>query len=236
MSTSKHRIRSYMSLEYNFTGIRIREAGLIPVDWHLTVNLVAPGRKGKSREEIEKKATLTYQKLIFWLDTNLHSIIMVDVNNEDDLYIANLSSNIMMYCPGDPHDDTIVQLLHSKLSVLSEGYLLVGEMQIKGSDMAIQYSYDCPDGDYNLPALTSDYYKEGVARDVEPWWLRNDGFCFEFIRPADSEITDEELFKDIIDPLDEFERISSEVIAGGIEIVREPAGIVKVERWTPKKI
>jgi hypothetical protein len=193
-------------------------------------------KPGKTKEESEYKAGIIYQKLYFWLDTNLPNVLLVDVNNEDDLYIANLSANIMMYCPDNPSDDVVIQLLHSKLSALAGSDLLVGQTQLKGSDTSLQYTFDCPDGDYALPGLTTEYYTEGTTRDEIPWWSRDDGFCFEFVRPTDVEITDEELFKDISDPMDEFDRIMAEVTDTHIGIVKEPARIVQVEKWKPKKV
>jgi len=236
MSIGKHRIKNHMTLEYDFTGMRLLSGSLVPVDWNLSINLVAVDKKGKSREDIEYRATIAYQKVFFWLDTNLPNIIAVDVGNEDDLYLANLSSNIMLYCPSEPYDDIIIRLLHSKLSVLVEGNLVVGEMKLKGSDMSVQHSYDCADGEYDLPSSTEEYYTEGKARDEIPWWVRNDGFCFELVRPDDTTVTDEELYKDIIDPLEEFDKIVRDETDKHIGIVREPARIVQVEKWRPKKI
>lgn len=236
MKMGKHVIRSYMTLEYEFTGIRIQEGYLTPVDWNLKVNLIAPERKGRTVEDTEYKASTTYQKLYFWLDTNLPNIAIVDVNEEDDLYIANLSSNIMMYCPGCPTDDVVIQLLHSKLSVLAGADLIVGEMCLKGNDSTLHYTFDSMGGKYLMPTKTSEYYTEGTARDEIPWWSRNDGFCFEFIRPADIEISDEELFKDIVDPIDEFERVMAEVSDTHIGMVKEPARIIQVEKWKPRKV
>ena len=235
MHVGKHRIKGHMSMEYDFTGIRILEGTLIPVDWHISVDLVAMDKKGKLREA-EINATTAYQKLFFWLETNLPGIIAVDVTNEDDLYIANLSSNIMLYSPTEPYDDIIVQLLHAKLTKLANNDLLVGEIRIKGSDMSVQYSYDVGEQGYNLPVTTEEYYTEGAARDVEPWWFRNDGFSFEFIKPEDTLLSDEELYKDIVDPLDEFNKIMQELTDNAIGTVREPARIVQVEKWKPKKV
>jgi hypothetical protein len=232
----KHIIKNYMTLKYNFTGIRLHEGYLGPVDWELTVDLIVPDRKNKEKNELEQKAGISYQKLYFWLDTNLPNIIVIDVNKETDLYIANLSSNIMMYCPEAPSDDLIIQLLHSKLSALSGAELIIGEMKLKSSDSTLQYAFDSQDSEYLLPNKTSEYYKEGVARDVTPWWARDDGFCFEFIRPADVEITDEELFKDICDPLSEFYRIMEESSEENIGAIKEPARIVQVEKWKPRKV
>jgi hypothetical protein len=235
MKRGKHVIKSYMTMEYEFTGLRIQEGYLTPVDWVLSVDLIAHGKKGKAKEDLEYSAGITYQKLYFWLDTNLPNIMLVDVGNEDDLYIANLSSNIMMYCPGNPSDDLVVQLLHSKLIALAGDELDVGEIRLKGSDTSLQYTFDCTDDECALPVSTAEYYTEGTARDETPWWFRNDGFCFEFIRPADAEISDEELFKDIADPMDEFNRIVADVDSN-VGLVREPARIVQVEKWKPKKV
>ena len=238
MQIGKHRIKNHMSMEYNFTGIRMLNSALIPVDWKLSIDLVAVYKKGKlSAEELEFNATVAYQKLFFWLETNLPNIVAVDVTNEDDLYIANLSANIMLYCPVSPYDDVIVQLIHSKLNVLADSDLVVGEVRIKASDMTVQYSFDIDGSGYSLPTTTSDYYTEGIAKDELPWWMRNDGFSFEFIRPEDTELTDEEIFKDLVDPMTEFYRfVEDAATESTIGSVREPAPIVQVEKWKPKKV
>lgn len=237
MTIGRHKVKSHMSMEYDFSGIRILEGSLIPVDWHISVDLVALDKKGgKSLEESEVNANIAYQKLYFWLETNLPNVVMVDVSNQNDLYIANLSSNIMMYCPEEPFDDIIVRLLHCKLSVLADNNLLVGEIRIKSTDMTVQYSFEPNDLGYNLAETTEEYYTETKTKDVEPWWLRNDGFCFEFVRPDDMSVSDEEFYKDIIDPLTEFSVAIQEMSDKTIGAVREPARIVQVEKWKPKKV
>jgi hypothetical protein len=236
MKRGKSIIRNYMTLSYEFAGIRIQAGFLTPVDWELSVNLIVSGKKLKLKEEIEYRASVIYQKLYFWLDTNLSYITMVDVGNEDDLYLANLSSNIMLYCPGNPSDDLIVRLIHSKLSALAGTDMEIGEIKLKASDTSLQYTYDCPEHEYELPSSTTEYYTEGTCRDKDPWWLRDDGFCFEFVKPADSAETDEEIFAGIVDPMHEFERLVSEMTDTHIGMVREPARIVQVEKWKPKKV
>lgn len=232
----RHIIKSHMTLEYDFSGVRLQEGSLTPVDWKLSVDLVATGKKGKSRDEIEYDSSVTFQKLYFWLDTNLPNIVVVDVSSEDDLYLANLSTNIMMYCPGSPGDDLLVQLLHSKIATLAGQELLVGEVHLRGSDSSLHYTFDCADGVYMLPKTTTEYYLDGKTRDKTPWWMRNDGFCFEFARPDDNTQTDEELFAGISDPLDEFHRVMAEMTESSIGILREPAKIIQVEKWKPKRV
>lgn len=236
MIIGKHRIKNHMTMEYNFAGIRILGSSLIPVDWKLSVQLTAFDKKGKSRDDLELAAAIAYQRIYFWLETNLPNTIMVDVSDEDDLYIANLSSNIMLYCPSSPYDDVIAQLLHSKIAVLAGEDLLLGALTLKGSDVTIHYEFDSSETGYMLPTTTEEYYTEGKARDILPWWMRPDGFSFEFIRPDDASISDEELYKDIIDPMDEFESVIQETSDKFIGAVREPAKIVQIEKWKPRKV
>lgn len=234
MAVGKHRIKNFMTLEYEFVGTRIIDQSLTPVSWSLKINLVSANSKGKTREEIEENANLTYQKIYFWLDTNLPNVVLVNVADENDLYIANLSSNIMLYCPGKATDDMMIQLLHAKITSLVNHSLFVGEMELKGSDTTLRYTFDCPNGDYMLPLRIKDYYTEGTPRDEFPWWTRDDGFCFEFIRPEGTTSTDAELFGEIIDPMDEFYSVMTGI--DDIGIVREPARIIQTERWSPKKV
>jgi hypothetical protein len=232
----KHQIKSHMKLEYSFAGLRLQEGTLTPVEWTLLVDLVATGKKGKSRDEIENDANITYQRIYFWLETNLPNIIAVDVRNEDDLYIANLTTNIMMYCPDIPADDVLIQLLHAKISTLANPDLIVGEMHLKGSDTVLHHVFDCPDGAYSLPNTTKEYYTDGETRDKDPWWFRKDGFCFEFVKPDENSQSDEELFSSIVDPMDEFNRIVTELADTSLNLMKEPAKIVQVEKWKPRKV
>lgn len=231
----RHLIRNYMTLEYDFSGIRIQESALTPVDWKLSVDLVAL-EKNRKKEEVEYQASITYQKIYYWLDTNMPNIVMVDVGNSDDLFIANLSTNIMMYCPGNPGDDLIIQLLHAKISALADPDLVVGEIRLKGSDTSLQYTFGSNEGEESeLPTNTADYYTVGEPRHQVPWWYRKDGFCFEFVVHPEPSIN-EELSKNIVDPLDEFEKLVQSIPETHLGVVKEPAKIVQVEKWKPKKV
>ena len=66
MVVGKHRIKNHMTLEYDFSGIRLLNNSLVPADWHLSVNLVAIDKKSKSMQDAEFNATMAYQKLYFF--------------------------------------------------------------------------------------------------------------------------------------------------------------------------
>lgn len=229
---------SLMTMEYSFTGIRIQEGLLTPVDWSLEVDLIAQEMKGKTKQDIEYNAGIVYQKILFWLEANMHGIVMVNTMNDDDMYIANLSSNIMMYCPGNPSDDMLIRLLHAKLTSLSSEDLIVGLIKLKGSDTSIRYEFDCTNGEYELPKQISEYFADGPTLDDAPWWMRDDGFCFEFLKPDELDIPEEEkeILRTRVDPMDEFERVIGELKNATLGIVKEPAKIVKVEKWKPRKV
>lgn len=235
MVLGKQRVRQHMTLEYDFSGIRILNSMLVPVDWHLSVDLVAVDRPLKEGMDAEYNATIAYNKMFFWMDTNLPGIIILDVSCPTDLYIANMSSNTMMYSPSEPYDDILATMLHKKMSVLANDDLVIGEIRLRGSDMSVKYTFGCSPGEHDLPE-TTDYYPGGKTRDTIPWWARNDGFCFEFVKPDDETIPDEEFYKDIVDPLVGFDasirEAADEILIG----VREPARIVQIDKWKPKKI
>jgi hypothetical protein len=238
MTVGKHKVRSHMTLEYDFSGIRIHEEDIIPVDWKLTVNLIAPQNKKRTKEEFESLAGITYQRIYFWLETNLPHIIVVDTNNEPGMFIANTASNVMMYCPDQPFDEMIIQLLHHKLTALADKALIVGEVHLKGSDVTAGFSYDCPDGEYNLPSTVAEYLP-GITMHTIPWWARNDGYCFEFIKPEEQKDTPNDVFfADMLDPMVEFEQVMKENSNMFIEFEpeKEPAKIIQVEKWQPRKV
>jgi hypothetical protein len=139
-----------------------------------------------------------------------------------------------MYCPSYPGDDVIIQMLHAKLVALAGNDLLVGQITLKSSDSILSYTFDCQDKIYSLPSEASEYYSEHKLRHSLPWWHRNDGFCFEFIYPDNYEGSVEELFKDVTDPMDEFEKLITETENTSVGIPKEPAKIVQIEKWKPK--
>jgi hypothetical protein len=234
MTKGKQNRRNHMTLNYAFTGIRIVESQLIPVDWELSIRLYTLEKKLRSYEEHQQKAGIAYQKLYFWLDTNLPNIVILNVNNNEDLCLANLSSNIMMYAPAYPGDDVIIQMLHAKATSLVGNDLVVGEMTLKSSDSILSYTFDCHDKLYALPTNAEEYYSEHKLRHKTAWWHRDDGFCFEFICPDDHEGSVEELFKDVGDPMDEFRRLVEDTEGTNLGIPKEPAKIVQIEKWKPK--
>lgn len=239
MKIGKNIVKNYMTLKYQFSGARLQETVITPVDWELEIKIASLERKNKNKSDLTDNVDISYQKIYFWLDTNLPKCIMVNATDPDDLYISNLIGNVVMHCPGNPGDDLIVQLLHSKLYVLSGPDLFIGEISLFGSDLSIKYTFDTQHNVYLLPESTKDYFGDigVIAKENTPWWARDDGFCFDFLKPADSDIPDEEIYKNIVDPMDEFYNIISELSSENkTSLSEEPAKIIRLDKWKPKKV
>lgn len=225
----KNPTKNHMKLEYDFSGIRLQDSFIAPVDWNISVDLYAIERKSQQKSEVESKAGFAFQKIYFWLNTNLNGIIAVNTKSEYDFHLASMTSNLMMFCPENPGDDLLIRLLHAKMTSLASDDLIVGQIRLKSSDSILQYVYDCNDGDYKLPTDTVGYFEHYQCKDPAPWWTRDDGFCFELAAPVDDET--KEMAEKIVDPLDEFYDLIQEYSAE-----KEPAKIIKVDKWKPRKV
>lgn len=231
MKIGKTIVRSYMTLKHSFSGIRLQETILTPVDWNIEVQMASIERPGRSHEEFERSVAIAYQKIYYWLDINLSRCIMVDVTNPTDLYISHMVGNVAMHYPGSPGDDMLVELLHAKLSKLAGKDIFIGQVSASGSDLSVKYSFDVQDSHYNLPAKTNEYLEDIEAKEEIPWWFRDDGFCFDFLKSPNAEL-DNEMFNSIVDPMEEFYAMLDQLS----EENKEPATIVRLDKWKPKKV
>lgn len=227
-------IKSFMTLNYKFQGIRILDDALIPTSWTLRANLVAAGY-GKDRETldlVQESGSIAYQKAYFWIDLMLPGIILTNVRNKFGLTIATSSSNTMMYCPSDPTDDLIIQLIHAKLTAITNQSLHIGEITLEGTDSSASYTFSLPKTGYTLPETVKEYV-DLPSLHRKPWWHRDDGFCFEFLKQRSNKEKIADIYGDVCDPLKEFEEALMVTSTG---VGREPAEIIQVERWKPKKV
>ena len=87
-----------------------------------------------------------------------------------------------------------------------------------------------------MPTKTAEYYTTSPCKDADPWWFRDDGFCFEFSKPENIELSDDELFGDIRDPLSEFWTAINIVEGEKADVTGESEKVLRVEKWNPKII
>lgn len=228
-------VKSFMTLNYSFPGIRIINDEMFPTTWDLDINLVATEFANDAEPgSLNTNGSIAYQKAFFWLDHALSYVVMTSIENPFGLGVATSSRNTMMYCPGEPTDDLIIQLLHAKLSAITEGNLCIGEITLGSKDSTASYTYNKAKAGYTLPAKVKDYV-DLPSLHRKPWWHRSDGFAFEFLKKKDNKAKIADLYKDIQDPLLDFEQM----IQGSTEEVahnNEPAEIIHIDKWKPKKV
>jgi len=229
---SKH-INSYMGLKFEFAGVRILHEMLYSTRWSLEVNLVAVDcRKHKSTDAMQRQGNVAFQKLYFWLESVLPGVVLTNVNNPVSLSIAGSVENVMLFCPDEPTDDLFVRLLHSKLSAIAGDNLHIGEIKLNASDTTTTYTFCVDETGYHLPTTVKEYI-DLPSLYKKPWWVRDDGFSFEFLkkRGMKGKLTD--LYAGLEDPLKEFEGL---LVDGIPDLITEPAEIIQVEKWKPKQV
>lgn len=222
----------FLTLKHEFVAFRFEDLYLEPIKFEISVELDTVIKKNTDLDILEKSLIKNHQKIYYWLDSVLQNSILVDVSNEEEVYAANILSNLMVYFPGKVNDFLFAKLLHSKLSALIDDIVNIGNISIKAEDSFLQYTYDGNDGNTDILISAEDYFRISKTKDKNPWWLRNDGFCFEIVRPDETDLTDDEIYHDLVDPLDEFEDIISDQLSER----KEPAKIIQIDKWKPKKI
>lgn len=229
ITVGKYRVKSYMNMKYEFSGIRIVDTELTPVQWEISVVLAQSQKKRVSKDSIIQNTELAYQRLYFWLETNLSNVVVVSADNATGMAIASTVSNIMMVCPYEPYDELIAELLHHKFNILAKGNMVIGEITIKSNDTTSSFAFDCPDQEYTLP-MTVEEYIPAISLHKLPWWARDDGFCFEFLKPAAyADKTNEEYFGIITDPMDQLAIAMDELFTDD----KYQAPIIQVDTWKP---
>ena len=211
----KHRppLRRFMTFDHAFSGTRVSEAHLTPSNWQLSVDIVWV----KGDDDFDA----TYNRIQYWLLFVLDDILAVNTLDQVDMGIADTVSNTQFHCPGYPTDNILVQLLHAKLRAMAGQSMLIGEVALKSDTTGIRYTYDCHQGDHEVPS--DNGYMGRTTYYESPWWFRNDGFCYKDFGNGEEE-----------DPLNDFyESLQSACSA------REPtrsADIIKLSDWRPTKV
>lgn len=239
MKIGKIQLESYMTMKYEFDGIRVLDNNLYPVKWKLDIDLVAleytKNNKPMSDKDIVESGSIAYQRNYFWLDTCLPGCIFVNTRHPTAMDIGMMCDNMIMHCPDDPTDDLIIMMIHSKLKAISAGKLHIGQIRLSSSDTSAQYTYNVgPEGYAMLPKKVKEYI-DLPSLYRKPWWQRNDGYSFEFLKPKNCKDKLVDLYSSLRDPLSAFdESVSLEFVFE--PEVTEPAEIIQVDRWQPKTV
>lgn len=226
-------VNNYMTLEFKFPVIRFIDSILEPTAFTLNMNLtaVADARNPESFNHIQAEGSIAYQKIYFWLESVLPGILMVDCSENLGISLSSLVGNMMMHCPGPPIDEMVVRMIHSKLSTITNGKLIVGEMTLLADDSSTSFTFMPAEQGYYLPKTVKEYI-DLPSLYKHPWWMRNDGFCFEFVKGKSVKDKLSDIYDGITDPLAEYEDSIRKATTGD----DTPAKIIEHGTWKPKKI
>lgn len=227
-------VNNFMTMNFKFQGIRLINTFLEPAAYTLDVNLtsLADFRSPGDFKEIQLEGTIAFQKLCFWLEAVLPGVVMVDGADETGFGMSTILGNIIMHCPGEPSDELLVRMLHSKISAIVNSKLIVGEIVLGADDNCSTFTFVPNAHGYFLPNSVREYLNLASLYKV-PWWARKDGFCFEFVKGNSIKEKLTDIYKDIPDPLVEFEVSLRESLSG---VTRAPAPVIEHDKWKPKKI
>lgn len=212
-------LSQYVTIKFSFSGNRVEDCYFYPTVWDLEIDIVAL----LSRTTSEDSAQDAYQKLKFWIDNVLPDSIVVSGENEVDMSLAALPDNNIIVLPGAPTNDVLVRVIHSKLTSLSDGHIIIGKISLGSSDTDVVQCYSLGPAGYELPETTDYYFSQDTIHAV-PWWSRTDGFTFEMVDVEES--------SRITDPLDLYKQMS------GItdKDCQTLANVVKMTKWVPKAV
>lgn len=216
--------RHSMTVKHDFRAVRHIDAGLVPVEFKVTINMFGPET---TKEEVAiqtRKTSIAFYKLNFWLETFLHEAIVTDVISVND--VGAFANNIIML--PESNDDIFLQALHSKVSAILGDDMNVGEIKLYADDQKIEHNYN-HNGRYDLP--TDSEYFGGDSYFEVPWWERSDACTFD----VNDDYPDIEGLESLTEVLDEYVNGVMEGLAQNTP-ADDLADIVKVEKWQKPRI
>jgi hypothetical protein len=230
--------KSFISINHSFSGCRFINDMIVSTNWTLAFKVHA-------MEDINDDIVPSYvlDRAQFWLETIMDQILVLDVSDEVALDVGEIVSNPVLYAPGQTTDEMIAILLHSKLSALLGSAYVVDTVTLNSSDSNATYTYSPQDSDNYLPETVMEYTgSKGVEK--LPWWVRNDGWTYEFLLPDDARIDLDEFFSEVTDPLSLFDEIfnsldseySTEIEEEEIiPDISDDGKLIKVDIWKKPK-
>lgn len=226
----------FMTFNFKFRACRLQSTYITPVNFTVSVDIVIPDEKAKTKEQVEKDSFTSLQKISYFFENILDNVIIADVLNLEDLEICNSLSNDVLFCPGSPSDDIIARLLHAKVIALSNNIFAVGKMVLSADDTQYTFTLQPIPNENILPKTTSEYLDGVSLQHSIPWWNRNDGFIYEIIIP-DNEDPSEAVDELPIDPFIQFNKFIDELMQESLVNTNSvPAKLVQVEKWKPKTV
>lgn len=213
---------SYMESEFKFMGVRLINGHISPAEW--TVKAAYSFREAVS--EVEKIGS-SFCKFEYFGIHVLPNSLFISMDDMDSVELLTYADNNIIMLSEAPTDDCISRVLYNKLDSILGKFVKLEYVTISSSAKYPKYTYV---GDLNiLPATTKEYLPDYTSMHRKPWWDRNDGFTYEFIKPVGAPGKIKDAYADVVDPFDDLEPQVSKPET-------KLAKVIKVDKWKPVKV
>ncbi len=160
---------TYVVLNHTFTGVRVFDYTITPVTFKLKIHCGVPDEFSPSIKKAEDKASVSFQVLKLWLHNMLDEVTICNPTSELGDFLLAMSESKIMTTPGEPDDNVLTRLLHSKISAIAKGNLEIVKLVLVSSDTENTERH-WTGTDYLLPGI--DYMEEDTVHKT-PWWTRS---------------------------------------------------------------
>ena len=200
---------TYIAVNHVFRAVRVFKNDIVPVKFHLKFFCNPNMQRDISFAEATARGGAAYQLVVFWLNNIVDQIVIANPQNDLGFFIYQISESKTMFTPGEPDDNVLARVLHSKIRAVSKGNLEVGGLILQSDDTYNTERY-WEGTDYLLPGI--EYAGKDVVHAV-PWWERSSIDTAEFFVEDHNEDEIQEILT-FEDPLADFEKaIFSELSA-----------------------
>jgi hypothetical protein len=225
---------SFVVVPHHFSAIRVLNERVAPVDLTLKISIAPLENSSMSDQDVGLMAARGFQKLKVWLDIALQDAIIINYKSPMLDAFEEFTDNPILYVPREPDDYTLSAILHSKLSQIVKGHLLLDTIVLSSSDtFDIERYFRCKDGVYTgLPGI--EYLGEEATHSV-PWWAR---YGMETVDYAKNKVVNvEELLELLTLANEDLEEAASEIELKDAkkDETETEAEIVTVETWTKEE-
>ena len=203
--------KKYMTIFREFAGTRMRKGRALPTRWSLTLNVGAIS----GNDDFEP----AHNALLYWFDQAFNDAVVVSTEDKVGMGVALAVNNPIIMLPYTDADSIFTQAMHQKLKAILQLSMVVGEIKLmSNTNYGIAYTYDASDDDSVLPRTASEFMGHETVHAM-PWWTRNDFTTREY-----------RVGEQVTDPMHGYTGTTEDTQC------KQPAQIVKVPNWVPKRV
>jgi hypothetical protein len=173
----------FLRFTTSFSGIRVIDSKLMPTKWTLKTDLIL-------QDELDDfDFNFILMKVKFWFEQLINNSVFFAMENEwaIESFLASDLENNTVLIPGDPTDDLLTMVFHSKLNALGEGKVIFGGLDLQSDTSSGLGFIFLGNGTSCLPTMT-EWIGERTFF-TNPWWNRDDASAIDIFPMDDEDLT-----------------------------------------------